>query len=65
MKIKYSIPSYACNFRINYGQGQVSQNFQTFKICQHYFDLWNLGGSFMEYKDADSGEWFPLEEKTK
>jgi len=63
MKTKYSIPSYACDFRINYGNGQCTAGYGSFKVCQHFFDLFNLGGSFIEFKDADSGEWFTLEEK--
>ena len=56
------IPSYAIDFRINYGNGQCTSAYGSFKVCNHYFKLWNHGGSFIEFKD-DSGEWFPLEEK--
>lgn len=55
------IPPYAVGFRINYGNGQCTSRWDSFKACDHHFKLWNYGGSFIEFKDADTGEWFPLE----
>ena len=56
------IPPYADSFRVNYGQGQASVSYGEYKYCKYWFDRWNLGGSFIEFRDRDTKEWFPLEE---
>jgi hypothetical protein len=48
-------------YRINYGQGQVSGSFTSRKEVSDTFKTWNLGGSFIERCDSDTGEWFPVE----
>lgn len=69
MKKKYIISPYACKFRINHNGQQVTGNWRSFKECQNAFEEWadkqpfDAMGSYLEYKECDSGEWFPIEEK--
>jgi hypothetical protein len=46
-------------FRVNFGQGQVSNTFNTKKEAER--ELKNdpsPGGAFIEFKDLDTGDWF-------
>ena len=63
--------SRALRYRVNYGQGQVSETFEDrFRswdyfsakraALKHLAELPEPRGAFIEFQDPDTGDWFPI-----
>lgn len=45
-------------FRVNFGQGQVSNTFRSRKEAEKELALSDTPKGFVQFKDLDTGEWF-------
>lgn len=51
---------YKTKYRVNFGQGQVSNTFPTRKEAEYEMTFVDEPGAFIQFKDLDTGEWFNI-----
>lgn len=49
---------YKTKYRVNFGQGQVSNTFPTRKEAEYEMTFIDEPGAFIQFKDLNTGEWF-------
>lgn len=51
---------YQTKYRVNFGQGQVSNTFPTRKEAEYEMTFHDEPNAFIQFKDLDTGEWFNI-----
>ena len=51
---------YKTKYRVNFGQGQVSNTFPTRKEAEYEMTFIDEPNAFIQFKDLDTGEWFNI-----
>lgn len=51
---------YKTKYRVNFGQGQVSNTFPTRKEAEYEMTFLDEPNAFIQYKDLNTGEWFNI-----
>ena len=51
---------YKTKYRVNFGQGQVSNTFPTRKEAEYELTFHDEPNAFIQFKDLDTGEWFDV-----
>lgn len=51
---------YKTKYRVNFGQGQVSNTFPTKKEAEYEMTFIDEPGAFIQFKDLNTGEWFNI-----